>query len=378
MRAPPRPVLAWAVLASLTAALVLVSCSGGEARSTPEVESPRPIPRLDAGDVGLVEIAGPSSGLEDPRDLAFDPRRPGDLWVVSDDVGAVVIVHDATGPSPTTERRRDAAAAHFLHRASSIAFGADETTFGIPGTFATCGESRNENGLEGSEDFMGPVLWSSDPSVFARQNPRGLGSHLDMLHESPLCMGIAHERDNVYWVVTGATGAITRYDFGEDHGVGMDDHRDGSAWEYARGTIGYVPGVPSHLVMGPEAMLYVADPGHGRVIRLDTTSGRVGAQLPAPERLRGGHPRIDGAHVTDLVAPGYLARPSGIELHDGALWVSDAATGRITAFSTRGERLAELDTGLGPDALAGIAFGPDGRLYLVERLGSRVLRVELR
>ncbi len=369
MRASHRP------LASCVYALGVAACGLSDDRA-PGATTQRPIPRLDAGDVTLIEIAGPSAGLRDPRDLAFDPRRPGDLWIVSDDVGTVVIVHDATSASPAAERRDDAAAGHFLHRAAAIAFGADETSFGVPGTFATCGESRNENGLEGAEDFMGPVLWSSDPSVFGRQNPIGLGSHLDMLHESPLCVGLAHERDNVFWAITGATGAITRYDFGRDHGVGMDDHDDGSAWEYARGTIGYVPGVPAHAVMGPDAMLYVADPGHGRVVRLDTRSGTVGGQLPAPERLRGGFPRIDGAQVTELVPAGTLARPSGLELHDGLLWVTDAATGRIAAFDLDGGPRAQLGTGLGPDALAGIAFGPDGRMYLVERLGSRVLRVE--
>jgi hypothetical protein len=148
---------------------------------------------------------------------------------------SVVIVHGATGDAPNPERRLDRAAPHFLHRPTSIAFGADATSFGSVGTFGTCGESRNENGIEGGEDFMGPVLWSSDLEIFAKKDPAGLGSHLDMLHNSPLCMGIAHETANVYWTMSGKSNAIVKYDFGVDHNVGMDDHSDGASLEYVRG-----------------------------------------------------------------------------------------------------------------------------------------------
>lgn len=344
--------------------------------AAPVAQGPAPELGGKAG-ASLVEILGPAAGLARPRDLAFNPLRADELWIVNEADNSVVIVHAASTDARTSERRRDAAADHFLHKPSSIAFGAEGTTFDSIGTFGTCGESRNENGIEGAEDFMGPALWTSDLEVFAKKDPIGLGSHLDMLHNSPLCMGIAHEKANVYWVVTGSRRAITRYDFGADHHIGLDDHSDGASLEYAFGEIGYVPGVPSHLAFRAEdAMLYVADTGNGRVVRLDTKSGVRGRKLATKEPQNGGHYKMDGATLVDVVPPGTLTAPSGLELRNDHLYVSDNGTGKIVAFDLQGQQVASFDTGLGAGALAGMAFGPDGKLYVVDMVGSRVLRVD--
>lgn len=359
---------------------VLAACSGDPA-SDPSPTAPQILaPALGRDGAAVVtEVLGPSAGLKRPRDLAFNPRRPDELWIVNEADDSVVILHGTTGAEPTYERRRDVAASHFMHRPSSIAFGAEGTSFGTPGTFATCGESRNEHGGAGARDFMGPALWSSDLSIFAVQDPHGLGSHLDMLHNSPLCMGLAHEQANVYWTINGLTNAIVRYDFAVDHDIGQDDHSDGGSLEYARGLIKYAPGVPSHLVYrAADAMLYVADTGNGRVVKLDTTSGTRGARLSAKEPLDLGHFRMDGALLSEVVPPGALVTPSGIELAHDLLYVSDHGTGRVVAFDLAGNQVNALDTGLGPGALAGMAFGPDGKLYVVDMLGSRVLRVDPR
>lgn len=360
----------------LSIVLVLAAC-GSEDASGGATGGATRAPELGVdGSATLVELFA-GSELRRPRDLAFNPQRPDELWIVNDGDGSVVIFHGITGDAPTYERRRDAAADHFMHKPSSIAFGASATSFGSSGTFATCGESRNEHGIEGAHDFMGPVLWSSDLAIFAREDPIGLGSHLDMLHNSPLCMGIAHEGANVYWTLNGRDGSIIRNDFATDHGVGMDDHGDGASLEYVRGQLGFAPGVPSHLAFhAGSAMLYIADTAHGRVLRLDTTSGTRGARLPSMERQQGGHYRIDDAVLTEVVPPGALTAPSGLELRDDVLFVSDNATGRIVAFDLQGNQLEALDTGLGAGALAGMAFGPDGRLYFVDMVGGRLLRIE--
>jgi hypothetical protein len=353
----------------------------------------------DPASVTLTEIAGFDAGLRRPRDLAFNPRRPDELWIVNNGenptVGedSVVIVFDASSPARTTERRKDAFAMHFMPFPSSLAFGADPTTIGKEGTFATCHESRNTYGGQAQpNDFMGPALWSSDLEVFARHDPKGLGSHLDMLHGSPNCMGIAHERDNVYWVFGGkshATGgtagqmpvpAIVRYDFGEDHGIGEDDHADGLIHQYVTLQVSRVPGVPSHLVFEPQSkLLYIADTGNARVAALDTLSGTQGRALQGMEPLVGYY-MMEDATLQDVVAAqsGQLELPSGIELHNGLLFVSDNKTGRITAFTLFGQKVNDLDTGLGEGALAGIAFGPDGKLYFVDMKGHRVLRIDPR
>ena len=43
------------------------------------------------------------------------------------------------------------------------------------------------------------------------KNPHDLGSHLDMLHNTPLCMGIAHEAANRYWVFGGLKGSVAGF-----------------------------------------------------------------------------------------------------------------------------------------------------------------------
>jgi hypothetical protein len=162
---------------------------------------PPPLPAPELGQthtiegVDVVEIALADHGLVAPRDLAFNPMRPDELWVVNNGDDSVVIVFDASTDGRTHERRKDGFALHFMAKPSSIAFGAAKTTpaVGKPGTFATCQESRNTyDETQPPNDFMGVTLWSSDLTIFAKKDPIGLGSHLDMLHESPNCMGVAH------------------------------------------------------------------------------------------------------------------------------------------------------------------------------------------
>lgn len=216
-------------------------------------------------------------------------------------------------------------------------------------------------------DFQGPALWSTDPAVYAKKNlvadkqlgtsfcngspeqekcwkdkyanpvclndnrkcspgdlgkPFTLGSHLDMLHESPLCMGIAWEKENAYWVFDGCGGSqaqadksghpisghgenfellasnlaaveeelerkncedlgdIVRYDFRVDHGAGFDDHCDGLIERYAIRQVRRADGVPSHMLLW-QGQLFIADSGNHRVARLDPA--KAGSRGPYSE-----------------------------------------------------------------------------------------------
>jgi len=376
--------------------VALLACSGGKGDASQADASPEPeagtdtaaplreAPELGSGDrsaasVTFVTIAGPESGLKKPRDLAFNPRRPDELWVVNLGDESVTIVHDASTDGRTTERRTDGYALHFMAKPASIAFGADETSFGIPGTFATCGESRNTyDDTQAPNDFMGPALWSSDLSIFAKKNPNGLGSHIDMLHNSSLCVGLAHEDANVYWTFAGKTNAIVKYDFHSDNGIGNDDHSDGESYEYVRGSVRYAPGIPSHMEFDPsDGSLYLADTGNARIAKLDTKSGVRGAALPTMEPMAAYY-RMNDATIVDVVSSdsGELVAPSGLELRGEWIYVSDNATSRISAFSKDGTLVNWLETGLDAGSLAGMAFGPEGKLYLVDMLGNRVLRID--
>lgn len=342
-----------------------------------------------AASVTLTVIAGPASGLRNPRDIAFNPRRPDELWAVNEADNSVVIVTDASKDTRSTQRLKDSAASHFMEHPSSLAFGGDATTIGKLGTFATCQESRNTfGGAQPANDFMGPALWSSDLTVFAQSDPMGLGAHLDMLHGSPNCMGIAHERDNIYWVFGGKAQsgsgaarqapipAIVKYNFNMDHGIGRDDHADGEIYQYAENQVADVPGIPSHLVFEQATkLLWIADTGNARVVTLDTMTGTRSGSLTAQEPLRA-YDRMTGATLTEVVPAGMLGRPSGIELKGEYVYVADNATGIISAFTKAGVRVNYLETGLPNGAITGLAFGPDEKLYFIDMPGNRVLRID--
>jgi len=223
---------------------------------------------------------------------------------------------------------------------------------------------------------MGPSLFSSDLEVFARPvAPWLLGSHLDMLHESPLAMGIAWERDHVYWVFGGYLETITRYDFVEDHGVGHDDHSNGVIRHHGSGVVRRESGVPSHLAFhAPSGELFIADTGNRRVLALDTRSGTLGAAGPGWEA--GVDTRwVDDPSFRTVVPEGLIERPSGLTLAEEHLIVGDHATGIVHVLTLAGEGVETIDTGVGPDALMGLTIGPDGGLYAVDAAVGRVLHV---
>ena len=188
---------------------------------------------IDPANVDMEVMVTSADGLNQPMDLAFDPDEPTMLWIPNRADDSMTIVFDAGLPTQSSENRVDPYALHFMEEVSSI-------DFGQSGTFGTCQESRNTyNGQAAPNDFTGPTLWPSNLDVFAESNPAAveyltqlfgfptdLGSHLDMQHETPLCTGIAWERDNVYWTFDGLNETIDRVDFQEDHGPGYDDHSD--------------------------------------------------------------------------------------------------------------------------------------------------------
>jgi hypothetical protein len=70
-----------------------------------------------------------------------------------------------------------------------------------------------------------------------------------------------------------------------------------------------------------------------------------------------------------------LVQPAGLLLKDGALVVSDHATGRIKVFGTDGTLKGDVDTGLGAQALSGLAETRDGRLFFLDMRGNRLLEL---
>jgi hypothetical protein len=384
-------VLGWAAIA--------VSASHFAAARVPSAGTTGAVPEFGTGSPLLTLVGSAADGLQVPRDLAFHPERPGELWTVNRANDGTVIYFAAGTEKQRVEARADRLGNHFMEEVSSIAFGAANT-------FATCQESRNtyNNARVPGNDFMGPTLWTADLAIYARVNqlfqladwqllplmvgrmcgtdmgagpaqPR-LGSHIDMNHESPLCMGIAHDRANVYWVMDGLHGNVVAYDFAQDHGPGNDDHSDAVIRRYPEATFTRVADVPSHAVLdATSGWLYYADTGTGAVQRLDTRSGAKARDLPVTNEPVAEYAEWRGVRG-ERFASG-LQQPSGIALHDGRLFVGDHATGEIIAYEVASRReLGRLATGA--RGLMGLEFAPDGRLWYVDGAANQLLRVDPR
>src|SRR6185503_17265361 len=173
----------------------------------------------------------------------------------------------------------------------------------------------------------------------------------------------------------GLNGHLVYYDFVMDHGPGGSVHSDGVARRYVEASVTRVPEVPGHMVLDAAAgSLYVADTGAGRVIRLDTESGAVAGEATAPPEYDGldEYSLMHGAKW-EVFADG-LGQPSGMELHEGRLFVGDHASGEIVAFDLDGHELARAGTGA--SGLAGLAIGPDGKLWFVDSAANELVRID--
>jgi hypothetical protein len=349
----------------------------------------------DLSTVNMSTIGSSSDGLNLPRDLAFNPGIEGELWVNNRADDSTTIYQNAGTDSQSSRNVIDPYAMHFMEEVSSIAFSTYPMTGSDFYNFGTCQESRNTyNDQAEGNDFMGPTLWTSDPAIFGQSNPDAieylsnqwgvdpmhadLGSHIDMLHETPLCMGIAWENENIYWVFDGSTGSIDRVDFKDDHGMGWDDHSDGYIGEFVSGELSRVENVPSHLEFDPTtAYLYIADTGNNAIKVLDTTSGTRGSDLPKMEPGTQ-HYKMDDALIWTLIeGSDYgINEPSGLALVDGHILVTDHDTGIIHAFDMDGNLIDWLDTGVGSGALMGIVARSLDDIWFVDAKANRIHRLQ--
>lgn len=302
---------------------------------------------------------------EAPFDLAFHPDVPGQAWIVSPSDDGLVVVDDLEG-SPTFEQRDSSGADHFMAQPGALAFG--------DAGFMATAQYTDEVTQQGTpDDFMGPTLWTADPDDFEG----GWASHYDMLHNSPNSVGIAWEADNVYWVFDGYHESLTRYDFQDDHDGGGEDHSDGEVGRYVEGEVGFVDGVPSHLVFDASSgLLYVADTGNSRIAALDTTSGEEGDRIQ-PNYDGSEQREFDDAVISTLVENTtiVLESPSGLELRDGVLYVSDNATSIVSAYSLDGALIDWVDLGVPEGSLTGMAFDADGSLWVADAVGDALIEI---
>lgn len=211
-------------------------------------------------------------GVLAPTDLDFKPNS-NELWIANygtSNGGSTVIIYNAGLPGQSSEYRKDTHTSHFMIYPSAFAFGDD-------GFWANTNEIQSTNGP--TSTFMGPALWTSDTAIFARVfqqewvNGYPLGSHYDMLHQSPFAMGIAHDSALAYWVADGYFENLCLYNFVQHHGQGYENHSAGKIYRYLDVPFTRVPEVPSHMVMDKtNGWLYFIDGGPQKIKRMDTNN----------------------------------------------------------------------------------------------------------
>lgn len=332
---------------------------------------------LRPADITLTKILSNTSGhtyFNNPTGIAFHPTTHA-LWVVNRGDDSSVIINNPGQPGQSASKYRDDSD-HFMNNPMQLAFSPkyDEV--------ATIQESVNDyNGHAAMGNmFTGPTLFEADRAHYNGASQ----SHIDMLHHSPNGVGIAagekeprsNGLDREYYVFNGDAGSIDRYFFNKPHVAGGDDHADGVTIRYAPGTLKRVPGVPGHLAYDPtDHLLYAADTGHGRIICLDPDHSTSQAHQITGYEDETALYQVDNAVVTVLTTG--LSKPCGLMLYNDRLFVSEYGTGHIKVFTKQGERVADVDTGLGAKALTGLAAGPDGHLYFLNTKTNEVIRLDI-
>lgn len=325
---------------------------------------------------GMTEIANIDDGLRSPNDLEFHPHedRKDELWIINEgrnSGGDTVTLFNAGQNDQEALKLKDGNAGHFMARPPAMAFGDN-------GFWATsCGvEDANYAG----GNFAGPSLWSSDFEIYAAvgnpPTPEVNGSHLDMLHGSPLSMGIAHEVGNAYWVYDGFHGHIVRYDFQEPHYPGGYDHSDGLIHRYKEIEIEMKDETPSHMIVDKEERyLYVNDTGNQRVLKINIDAGEMLRNLGNRNEPLEEHWEMHNAEYEVLINAG-LDIPVGIAIQENRLFISDAGTGEIIAFDKNsGEELGRIQARAG---IRGMTIGPDQKIWFVDYTQNSVFRVDPR
>ncbi|MFA6261120.1 MAG: hypothetical protein WC760_06625 [Bacteroidia bacterium] len=314
------------------------------------------------------QIANSQFELDNPQDFDFHPMRPNEIWIINKGTegtgGNTIILQKAGEVDQSYLSRKDGNAWHFMSLPSGMAFSEN-------GNWANSANVLDANHSGGS--YTGPALWSGDLNIFAKPSG-GNGSHLDMVHQSPYTMGIAAEKDNVFWVFDGYYGNIIRYDFVEDHGPGNDYHGDARLRRYTEVSVKRNPDVPSHLILDEQKKwLYIVDGGNKRILRMDITTGMVSMSLPPIDEDLAEYSRMKDV-VWESVIDKNLENPCGIEVSANRLFVSDYANGDIICYdlNTRQE-LGRLKTG--KPGITGIKLY-NGKLWYLNALENTCNVVE--
>jgi len=326
-----------------------------------------------------------SDGLFKPRDLDFHtlPGRTNELWVINENSasfdpnfgGSTVTYYNAGSNEQWADYRKDSYSGHFMHTASAISF---SDNGGFANTLDVQDANGNPNGY-----FSGCTLWDSDTSIYARINQNGpvLGSHWDMVHQSPFSIGIAAGTENIYWLFDGYHSTVAKYNFQEthpDHEHGGEDHSDGIVYRYDEINIERVNGLSSHMILDNETgYLYICDTGNQRIIKMNTNTGTINYSLtPYAENIEGYY-SMNGVQYETIIDSG-LILPTGIDIYENYLIVSDYSNGDVIFYDLDNlginQELKRLHTDRENDLMS-IKVGPDGTIWYVGTNTNELIQI---
>ena len=106
---------------------------------------------LEGVDFRVISTA--SQGMRTPRDLAFHPTRPTELWVLNLADNSTVVIDDPDTATQAYVRYAAIGKDHFMVRPAALAFG-DNGNFGTAQE-----EDQPTQGDLSPGNFMGPSLW---------------------------------------------------------------------------------------------------------------------------------------------------------------------------------------------------------------------------
>jgi hypothetical protein len=315
----------------------------------------------------IVKLSTSQSRINRPTDLEFNPTRKGELWIINEGTeqtgGTTVRIPDISASQLEYDYRKDGNSWHFMALPTALAFSEN-------GDWATTTGILDANRRGGS--FTGPALWSGNLDVYAKPSG-GNGSHLDMLHGSPYCMGIASEQDNAYWIFDGYNKHICRYDFGGDHGPGNADHDDGIIQRFSNVSVKKNGTTPSHLIMNEDrTVLYAVDGGNNKVLKIDVTSKKRIKSLPLTNEILADHSEWNADF--EVLLEDEFFNFCGIAISGNRLFLSDYTSGNIKCINLEtNQGIATIETGI--EGVTGITVF-ENRLYFVSYKENALYRVE--
>lgn len=316
-------------------------------------------------------------------DIKFHPLSTNEIWLSDKESDRFVVLEiDNKQKLVRGKHLRDRHPYHYMDQISGFDFGGN-TSF-----VATCQGSLNTyDGRMVANNFQGPTLYDTDPKWLVSHMNEHLtcGSdglygirgdpvecyltHHDMLHEAPMCMGIAFDPEtkspfhHVYWAFAGKDRHLVRFDFEKPHGPGSMDHALASVRRYPEVELTHDPEVPGHMHVDHEhRQMYIADTGKNRVLVFDLESSeyREDARVEYPV-FSSQEPTFEysiwGCSDFSEFARD-LKRPSGVVVTNTTVYISEYDTGKIHAYVKRtGEFVQAVDTNMGP-GLTSLTLSP--------------------